>query len=197
LPDDQHTPIHPQSLDPARAPSAHAHAHAHARPRRTPSSPGRARDGPVWQSHTHAAAIKADPSYAIFLKKRQALATGPIFDLHVRFSGNPRRSIESPTTEVDLYRTHDAGAAETQELIRRLTYRIESLQIRGFIALSWGATVEDSTRGVYLGGWRTVEDHMRLGTLDAHQVFVKECEEIFQNFRELTVAHVQFKPHDA
>jgi len=98
---------------------------------------------------------------------------------------------------VDLYRTHDAGAAETQELIRRLTYRIESLQIRGFIALSWGATVEDSTRGVYLGGWRTVEDHMRLGTLDAHQVFVKECEEIFQNFRELTVAHVQFKPHDA
>lgn len=38
---------------------------------------------------------------------------------------------------------------------------------------------------------------MRLGTLDAHKVFVEECEEIFQNFRELSVAHVQLKPHDA
>jgi hypothetical protein len=38
-----------------------------------------------------------------------------------------------------------------------LTYRIESLQMRGFIALSWGVTVEDGARGVYLGGWRTVE----------------------------------------
>ena len=58
---------------------------------------------------------------------------------------------------MDIYRLHDAGAAETQERIRRLTYRIESLQMRGFIALSWGVTVEDGARGVYLGGWRTVE----------------------------------------
>lgn len=115
------------------------------------------RAAPVWQSHTHAAAIKADPSHAIFLKKRQVLASGPIFDFHVRFSGNPRRTIESPVAEVDIYRLNDAGAAETQERIRRLTYRIESLQMRGFIALSWGVTVEDGARGIYLGGWRTVE----------------------------------------
>jgi len=38
---------------------------------------------------------------------------------------------------------------------------------------------------------------MRLGTADEHQVFVKECEEIFANFRELSVAHVYFKPHEA
>jgi len=86
-------------------------------------------------------------------------------DLHVRFSGNPRRSVESPTTEVDLYRTQDAGAPETQERIRRLTYRIESLQMRGFIALSWGVTVEDGTRGIYIGGWRAVEVRPRVPAL--------------------------------
>ncbi|KAI9448760.1 hypothetical protein F5148DRAFT_698813 [Russula earlei] len=149
-----------------------------------------------WQSHAHAAAVKADPLYPILVQKRQALATAPVHDFHVCFSGNPRRTIEVPVTEVDLYRTNDAGAAETQERIRRVTHRVESLQMQGFIALSWGVTVEDGTRGVYLGGWRSIEEHMRLGTLDDHKVFVEECEEIFKNFRELSVAHVTFKAHE-
>jgi len=152
-----------------------------------------------WQSHAHASAIKADPAYAHFAQKRQALASAPakLHDVHVPFSGNPRRTLEAPVTEVDIYRTQDAGAATTQGQIRRITYRVESLQMQGFVALSWGVALEDRARGVYLGGWRTIEDHMRLGTLDSHKVFVKETEEVFKNFRELSVAHVHFKPHDA
>ncbi len=91
-----------------------------------------------------------------------------MFDTHVRFSGNPRRTLEAPVTELDIYRTHDAGASETQELIRRLTHRIESLQMQGFIALSWGVSIEDGARGVYLGGWRTIEVRPRLGS---HRTF--------------------------
>jgi len=114
----------------------------------------------VWQSHAHADAIKADPSYALFVTKRQALSTGPVEDLHVSFTGNPLRSLEAPVTEVDTYVTLDADAAETHEVherVRRLTYRTESLLARGFIALSWGVPIEDGARGLYLGGWRSIE----------------------------------------
>jgi hypothetical protein len=114
----------------------------------------------VWQSHAHAAAIKIDPSYALFVTKRQALSTGPVHDLHVSVTGNPLRSLEAPVTEVDTYVTLDADAAETQEVherVRRLTYRTESLLARGFIALSWGVPIEDGARGVYLAGWRSIE----------------------------------------
>jgi hypothetical protein len=113
----------------------------------------------VWQSHAHASAIKADPAYAHFAQKRQALALTPakLHDVHVPFSGNPRRTLEAPVTEVDIYRTQDAGAATTQGQIRRITYRVESLQMQGFVALSWGVALEDGARGVYLGGWRTIE----------------------------------------
>ena len=118
----------------------------------------------VWQSHEHATAIKADPSYPTIAQERDALATEPIYEVHVRFSGNPLRTIQAPVTEVDFYKTTDekvnpevTPAAETQEMIRRLTYRIESLQSPGFIGISWGVALEDETRGVNLNGWRSVE----------------------------------------
>jgi len=158
----------------------------------------------LWQSREHSTAIKADPSYPTTVQERDALATTPIYEVHVHFSGNPLRAILAPVTEVDFYKT--AGekvnpdvrpAAETQEMIRRITYRIESLQSPGFIAISWGIALEDETRGVNLSGWRSVEDHMRLGTLNEHKVFVEETEEIFKNFTELSVTHVHFKSHNA
>ncbi|KAI0249467.1 hypothetical protein BJV78DRAFT_1227606 [Lactifluus subvellereus] len=151
----------------------------------------------LWKSHSHAAAVKADPSYPAFIQKRQALATAPVADFHVRFSGNPLRCLEAPVTEVDIYRTEDARAAETQEMVRRLTYRVESLQMQGFIALCWGVPMEDDTRGIYVAGWRTIEEHMRMGTIDAHKVLVQECEAIFERFKGLNVAHVSFKLHEA
>jgi hypothetical protein len=90
--------------------------------------------------------------------------TAPIYEVHVRFSGNPLRAIQAPVSEVDFYKTTDekvdpeaTPAAETQEMIRRITYRIESLQSPGFIAISWGIALEDGTRGVNLTGWRSVE----------------------------------------
>jgi hypothetical protein len=125
-----------------------------------PPDPRRA----VWQSHAHSTAIKADPSYPTFVHDREALATAPVFDIHVPFSGNPQRTLEAPVTEMSFYKTDDREvnpdvrpAAETQELIRHITYRIESLQLQGFIALSWGIAIEDGTRGVYLAGWKSIE----------------------------------------
>lgn len=118
----------------------------------------------VWQTYEHATAIKADPSYPAIVQGRDALATEPIYEVHVRFSGNPLRAIQAPVTEVDFYKTTDekvnpeaTPAAVTQEMIRRITYRIESLQLPGFIAISWGIALEDATRGVSLTGWRSVE----------------------------------------
>lgn len=118
----------------------------------------------VWESHEHALACKADPSYPTILQEREALATEPIYEVHVRFSGNPVRGIQSPVTEVDFYKTTDervdpgaTPAAETQEMIRRVVYRIETLQSPGFIAISWGVSLEDPTRGVSITGWRSVE----------------------------------------
>lgn len=113
----------------------------------------------VWESYAHASAIKADPSYARLLEKRAMLATGGVLDFHVRFSGNPLRILQAPVTEVDIYKTLDEGVEQLQERVQGLAYRIESLQMRGFIALSWGIALEDRTRGAYIGGWRTVEVH--------------------------------------
>jgi hypothetical protein len=118
----------------------------------------------VWQSHEHAAAIKADPSYPTIVQHRDALATSSIYEVHVRFSGGLLRSIHAPVTEVDFYKTRNekvdpdaTPAAETQEMIRRITYRVESLQSPGFVAMCWGIALEDPTRGVNLNGWRSVE----------------------------------------
>ena len=67
-------------------------------------------------------------------------------------------------TEVDFYRMDDRKVnpvarpvAETQEMIRNVNYRIESFQLPGFIAYCWGTDVEDKTRAVTLGGWRSIE----------------------------------------
>lgn len=193
----------------------------------------------MWQSYEHATAIKADPSYPTFVQERDALASAPIYEIHAHFSANPLRTIQAPVTEIDFYKTTDekvdpeaTPAAVTQEMIRRIVYRKESLQSPGFIANSLGIALEDGTRGVSLGGWRTVEvrstflctapllffrstlqknielffpflpcfgfsqDHMRLGTLDEHKIFVEETEEIFKNLTELTVTHVHFKSHN-
>ncbi|KAH9166892.1 hypothetical protein EDB89DRAFT_2000685 [Lactarius sanguifluus] len=111
----------------------------------------------LWQTRAHAAAFEEDPSYPAFAQRRQALATAPVLVVFVRPSGNPLRCLEAPVTEIDVYRAQAAVAETTQDKIRRLTYRIESLQMPGFIALSWGVALEDVSRGAYIAGWRTVE----------------------------------------
>jgi hypothetical protein len=141
----------------------------------------------------------------------------------VPFSGNPQRVLEAPVTELAFPQTDDTAvnpearpAAETQERMRRITYRIESLQMQGFVALSWGVALEDGRRGVYLAGWRSIEvrfvsfvrslvlsrlnvffwqDHMRVGTLDEHKVYVKEAEDIFKSLTDLYITYVHFKSH--
>jgi hypothetical protein len=132
-------------------------------PDRPPSPPARAAPT-VWQSHAHAAAVKADPSYSTFIQDREALATKPIYEVHVSFSGNPQRLLEAPVTEVDFYKMDDVKVnpdarpvAETQEMIRRVNALVESFQLPGFIAFCWGTDIEDETRAVTLGGWRSIE----------------------------------------
>ena len=118
----------------------------------------------VWQSHEHAIAFKADPSYPTIVQERDALATAPIYEIHIRFSGNPLRGIQAPVTEVDFYKTTDeevdpraTPAAVTQDMIRRVVDRIECLQSPGFVAISWGVALEDRTRGASITGWASVE----------------------------------------
>ena len=143
----------------------------------------------VWQSHEHATAIKADPSYPTIVQERDALATAPIYEVHVRFSGNPLRAIQAPVTEVDFYKTTDEKvnpeakpAAETQEMIRRITYRIESLQSPGFIQISWGIALEDGTRGVNLSGWRSVEVRRPSFFAQSFRSTPHACKNIEQSF---------------
>ena len=192
----------------------------------------------VWQTRAHAAAFEDDPAYSAFTQMRDALSSAPILAIFVHMSGNARRCLESPVTEVDVYKLQDDAAEKTQDMIRRLTYRIESLQMRGFYALSWGRALEDVSRGAYIAGWRTIEvriaspsssadiafgprfffywvfifwgafilklifffvaaqEHMRLGTLEEHKIFVQESEPIFEQFEELFVSHVHFKLHE-
>jgi hypothetical protein len=118
----------------------------------------------VWESHAHATAIKADPSYPTFIQDREALATAPVYEVHVPFSGNPQRAFEAPVTEVDDLRADDRevnpdamSAAEVQEGVRRSTLLMESYRLQGSIATSSGVAIEDGRIGVYLTGWRTVE----------------------------------------
>ena len=132
-------------------------------PDRPPSPPARAAPT-VWQSHAHAAAVKADPSYPTFVQDREALATKPVYEVHVPFSGNPQRLLEAPVTEVDFYKMDDVKVnpaarpvAETQEMILRTLALVESFQLPGFIAFCRGADIDDETRAVALGGWSSIE----------------------------------------
>jgi hypothetical protein len=120
--------------------------------------------GSVWESYEHALACKADPSYTAVLQERDALATRSTYEVHVRFSGNPERVIQSPVTETDFYQTKDervepgaTPAAETQEMVGRLMDCVEILQSPGFISFSQGVALEDATKGVNIVGWRSIE----------------------------------------
>jgi hypothetical protein len=122
----------------------------------------------VWQSHAHAIAIKADPSYPTFVQDRESLVTAPVYEAHVPFSENLQRILGAPVTQISIYKVDDGEinpnampVAETQELVRHAMRRKESLQAPGFIALSWGVTIEDGTRGIHLAGWRSVEVRLR------------------------------------
>jgi len=89
----------------------------------------------------------------------------PIYEVHVPLPGDPQRILEAPVVEVIHYKTADREvnpdavrpAAETQEMMRRMSCREELPRVQGFIAISWGIAIEDGSRGVYLIGWRSVE----------------------------------------
>ena len=126
----------------------------------------------VWQSHAHAAAVKADPSYPTFVQDRAALATKPVYEVHVPLSGNLQRLLEAPVTEVDFYKLDDVKVnpvakpvAEAQEMIQHALDHVESLQLPGYIGYCWGADIEDETRTVTLGGWRSIEVRSLIGML--------------------------------
>jgi hypothetical protein len=111
----------------------------------------------VWQTRAHAAAFEKDPVYATFADLRAALSTAPVLAFFVHMSGNPRRCLESPVTEVAMYKVQDAVAEKTQHKIRDLAFRAASVSVGGLLALSWGAALEDLTRGANIIGWNTVE----------------------------------------
>ena len=56
-----------------------------------------------------------------------------------------------------MYRLQDEEAEKTQDMIRDLTYRAESLSVNGLLTLSWGPALEDVTRGVNIVGWKSIE----------------------------------------
>jgi hypothetical protein len=123
------------------------------RPRRT-----------VWQSYAHGAAIKADPSYPTFIQDREALATAPVYEVHVPLPGDPQRTVEAPVTEVEFYKTDDKDVdpdakrmVETQEMIRHVIWRAKSFQIQGYVANVSGIAIENGSRGISLTGWRSIE----------------------------------------
>jgi hypothetical protein len=111
----------------------------------------------VWQSYAHATAIKADPSYPAFIQDRDALATGPVYEVHASYSGDLQRELEAPVTEVDYYTMNPdvRPTAEAQEMIRRVPPLMEPVQ--GFIASSAAVGIEEENWGVYICGWRAVE----------------------------------------
>ena len=92
-----------------------------------------------------------------FTQQRQALAKAPVLAMFIRMSGNPLHSLEAPVTEVDMYQVRAEDTEGAQDLIRSITYRVESMLVRGFVALSWGIALEDGRRGTYFAGWRSVE----------------------------------------
>jgi hypothetical protein len=141
----------------------------------------------VWETHEHATAFKADPSYATVVQEREALATKPpACELHIRFSGNPLRAIQAPVTEVDFYKTTDEEAdpeakpaAETQEMIRHAVHFIDSLQSTGFVSISTGIALEDRRSGVTLAGWRSVEVCLFVFSLARPSFRITRIEQLF------------------
>jgi len=150
-----------------------------------------------WQSHAHAAAFAADPSYPEFVQKRMSLATTPVRDHRLTVSGAPLPCIEAPVSEVDFYKTRDFGIEETHEMARNTIHIVRSLQARGFHGCSFGVAHDDRTVGVYLGGWDSEEDHMNLGMEEGHEKFRELSEEAMEQLADLVIVHVVFKKHGA
>jgi len=150
----------------------------------------------VWQSRAHAAAFAADPSYPEFVQRRESLATSAVRDIHVPVSGTPQPYM-APVTEVSIYTTHDSRIEKTHKEARAMIHLLRSLKPTGFHGSVDGVTLEDPTVGLYIAGWNTVQDHMRVGMEEGHEKFRETTEEIFDNLKDLTVAHVTFKKHGA
>ncbi|KAH9162053.1 hypothetical protein EDB89DRAFT_2027606 [Lactarius sanguifluus] len=149
----------------------------------------------VWQSRAQAAAFAADPLYPEFVQRHQSLATTPVRDLHVPLSGTPQLCVEAPVTEVDIYKAHGARIEETHEMAHSGMRHLRSLQPQGFTGSSYGVTHEDPSVGVYIAGWKSVEDHMRVGMEEGHEKFKEEAEEIMKHLSDLAIAHIAFKKH--
>lgn len=90
----------------------------------------------------------------------------PVFEIHAPLSGDPQpeRTLKAPVTEVDFYRTDDIEvnpdskpAAAIHDMVVRVNYHIESLQLPGYISQNWGFAFEDGRWAIVLRGWESIE----------------------------------------
>jgi len=155
----------------------------------------------LWDSFEQSTAREETPSHTEMVRKLDALAddskSSHKRDLHVRFSEWPTLPcIEAPVTEFDIAILKDLEARPTFErLTTSIFSNMRAAQLEGFHSLTLGTTLGDPLTSIYFGGWDSVEDHMKLGTQEGHEIMVKEIEEVFLTLRDLHVIHVRFERH--
>jgi len=158
----------------------------------------------VWDSFEQSIAREGTPSHAEMVRELDALTDDPSrkLVLHMRFSDlydPPLGCIEAPVTELDLgFIKEDSVVAEWDRRAESLMShmrRIHAEGQEGLRALTLGRAVEDVKRTLYLVGWNSIEDHMKIGMQKGHEMIVKEGEEIFPLFHDFQMHHVHFERH--
>ncbi|KAN0128862.1 hypothetical protein V8E53_013360 [Lactarius tabidus] len=151
----------------------------------------------LWQSRAHADAFVEDPLYLEFVERRLSLAINPVCDFRVSLSG-VEHFVLAPYTQVLIYKTPDTGILEeVHEAARDVINIIRSLQPPGFHGSTYGITLDDPTLGVYIAGWRSVEDHMCLGMAEGHENYRETAEGLMSRLTDLMFSHVALKKHGA
>jgi len=155
-----------------------------------------------WQSRAHAAAFATDPMYPEFIQRRESLATSPVCDLHVAFSplsGTPQICVEAPLTVLIIYHVQESHVEKGHEASLMAFHRLPSLQVPGFKGNSTGVADEDPAVGVYISGWNSLEEHLRVGMEEGqgHEKFKEESEEAMRYFSDLILVQIVFKKHSA
>jgi len=154
----------------------------------------------LWDSHAQSTAREETVPHAEMVRKLDALVDDPsrksIFHTCFAEQDLPLACIEAPITEFDIAILKDMESLPVRErLAESIMSHLRATHLEGLLSIARGIALEDVLTNLYLAGWNSIEDHMKLGTHESHEIIVNELEEIFPYFRDLQIHHVRFERH--
>jgi hypothetical protein len=115
---------------------------------------------PVWESYDHHKAVIDTPGYPGIVGLADTIA-GNTTILHVPFRDAPEPSLGAPTTEVAVL-TLKPGKTVADIDAALASLAPEASLEEGYVAGTWGETMEDAEKLVLFSGWASSKVRFRV-----------------------------------